>query len=74
MKTSIDIPDADLSELMGNTEAKTRTEAILLAIRKFNKRKRLEKLNERLHGKFKDFMTQEDLKVMREDAKWESMK
>jgi hypothetical protein len=36
--------------------------------------KRLAALSERLHGSFKDFMTQEDLKVMREDAKWESSK
>jgi hypothetical protein len=27
-------------------------------------------LNERLRGTFVDFMTQDDLKIMREDAKW----
>ncbi len=32
---------------------------------------RLKALNERLRGKFKNFMTQEDLKKMREDDKWE---
>ncbi len=32
--------------------------------------KRLNALNERLHGKFKNFMTQEDLRKMREDDKW----
>ncbi len=32
---------------------------------------RLKALNERLRGKFKNFMTQEDLRKMREDDKWE---
>jgi hypothetical protein len=32
---------------------------------------RLQALNTRICGSFKDFMTQEDLKIMREDAKWE---
>jgi hypothetical protein len=31
---------------------------------------RLKALNERLRGKFKNFMTQEDLRKMREDDKW----
>ena len=33
--------------------------------------KRLKALSERIHGKFKNFMTQEDLRKMREDDKWE---
>ena len=33
--------------------------------------KRLKELNERVHGKFMNFMTQEDLRKMREDDKWE---
>ena len=33
------------------------------------KLKRLKALNTRVRGTFKDFMTQEDLKIMREDAK-----
>ena len=73
MKTTIDIPEKDLAEVLKHTGAKTKREAVLIAIRKFNKRKRLEALNERIHGQFKDFMTQEDLKIMREDAKWEAM-
>jgi len=32
--------------------------------------KRLKALNARVKGTFVDFMTQEDLKAMREDAKW----
>jgi hypothetical protein len=41
---------------------------------KFNKRKRLEALNARVRGSFKNFMTQDDLKEIREDKKWEAGK
>ncbi len=74
MKTTIDIPEEDLREVIKHTGAKTKREAILTAVRKFNKRKRLEALAERLHGSMPNFMTQEDLKIMREDAKWEAPK
>jgi hypothetical protein len=74
MKTTIDIPEKDLKEAIRNTGAKTKREAIVTAVQKFNKRKRLEELAERLHGSMPDFMTQDDLKVMREDAKWEAKK
>jgi hypothetical protein len=33
--------------------------------------KRLKALSERLHGSLPNFMTQEDLRKMREDDKWE---
>ena len=74
MKTTIDIPEKELKEVIKNTGAKTKREAVVTAIQKFNKRKRLEALNARIHGTFKDFMTQADLKIMREDRKWEAMK
>ena len=48
MKTTIDIPEKDLKEVMKNTGAKTKREAIVTAVQKFNKRKRLEVLAERL--------------------------
>jgi hypothetical protein len=35
---------------------------------------RLKALNERLRGKFKNFMTQEDLRKMREDDKWAALR
>jgi hypothetical protein len=38
--------------------------------KRVNKIKYLQTLNTRIRGSFKDFMTQEDLKIMREDAKW----
>jgi Arc/MetJ family transcription regulator len=74
VKTTIDIPERVLSEAIRHTRAKTKKEAILTAVQKFNKLKRLEILNARIRGTFKDFMTQRDLKVMREDAKWEVMR
>ena len=33
---------------------------------------RLKALSERIHGKFKNFMTQEDLRKMRDDDKWKA--
>jgi len=71
MKTTIDIPDRILNEVMRYTRAKTKRDAVVTALEKFNRMQRLRELNEKLKGKFTDFMTQEDLKVMREDAKWE---
>jgi Arc/MetJ family transcription regulator len=71
MKTSIDIPEKELTEAIRHTGAKTKREAIVTAVTNFNKFKRLQALNARIRGSFKDFMTQEDLKIMREDAKWE---
>ena len=52
------------------TGAKTKREAVVTAVERFNRLKRLERLNARVRGQFKDFMTQEDLKIMRQDAKW----
>jgi hypothetical protein len=74
MKTTIDIPEKDLKEVIKYTGAKTKKQAILTAVTKYNRLQRLAALNARIRGTFKDFMTQEDLKIMREDAKWEAMK
>ena len=74
MKTTIDIPAKVLSEAIKHTRARTKREAILTAVERFNKLKRLEALNTRIRGRFKDFMTQTDLKAMREDAAWEAMR
>ncbi|OGL48782.1 MAG: hypothetical protein A2161_13325 [Candidatus Schekmanbacteria bacterium RBG_13_48_7] len=66
MKTTIDIPEKQLMEAIKNTKAKTKREAILHAVRDFNRRQRLKKLSKAL-GTFESFMTQDDLKKMRED-------
>lgn len=73
MKTTIDIPDKELKEAIKYTGAKTKRDAVVYALKDFNKRRRLAELSKIL-GTFKDFMTQEDLKLMREDKKWEKTK
>ena len=70
MKTTIDIPEKLLRETIKRTHAKTKREAVVTALEKFNHLQRLRELNARVKGTFVDFMTQEDLKAMREDAKW----
>mgnify|MGYP001565838625 FL=1 len=73
MKTTIDIPQEELREAIKYTGAKTKRDAVVFAIKDFNKRKRLAELAKML-GTFKDFMTHDDLKNMREDRKWEIVK
>jgi Arc/MetJ family transcription regulator len=73
MKTTIDIPDEELRQAMKYTKAKTKREAVVYAIKDFNRRQRMAQLAEVL-GTFEDFMTREDLKEMREDATWKKMK
>jgi len=70
VKTTIDIPDKLLRETIRRTNAKTKRDAVVTALEKFNRLQRLRELNARVKGTFVDFMTQEELKVMREDAKW----
>ena len=65
MKTTIDIPEAAMEEAMKFTGAKTKREAVVTAVEHFNRLKRLEKLNARVRGQFRDFMTQTELKAMR---------
>lgn len=66
MKTTIDIPDDALDEIMRLTGAKTKKEAVVTAIREFNRRRKLDEVLGRL-GTFKDVMSQEELRKMRED-------
>jgi Arc/MetJ family transcription regulator len=44
MKTTIDIPDDDLADAMRFTRAKTKREAVVAAIRDFNRRRRMAQL------------------------------
>jgi Arc/MetJ family transcription regulator len=69
MKTTIDIPDKELNDAIRYTGAKTKRDAVVQALRDFNRRHRLAELATML-GTFRDFMTQEDLQQMREDKKW----
>lgn len=59
------LPEAELAEAMRHSKAKTKTEAVNLAVADDNRRHRLRKLAERL-GTFSNLMTREDLKRMRE--------
>jgi hypothetical protein len=65
MKTTIDIPDQELRDIMKNTRAKTKREAINFAIAEFNRRERVEKFI-KLAGTMDGIMTQEKLRKMRE--------
>ncbi len=48
------------------TQAKTKKEAVVMAIREFNRRRRLDEVLGQL-GTFTDVMSQEDLRKMRQD-------
>ena len=68
MKTSIDIPEEELLQAMRFTGARTKKDAVVYALKDFNRRKRLAKIAEKL-GTFDDFITQDQLRIMREDEK-----
>lgn len=68
MKTTIDIPDNELEEVMRLTGAKTKKEAVVTAITEFNRRRKLESVLAKL-GTFNDVMTEEELREMREDER-----
>jgi Arc/MetJ family transcription regulator len=61
MKTTIDIPDDSLRQAIRHTGAKTKRDAVVIALAEFNRRCRLEELAERLHGSCPNFMNQENL-------------
>jgi len=65
MKTTIDLPENELEEALRHTGAKTKTEAVSLAVADYNRRQRLARLAGRM-GTFKDMMTRADLRRMRE--------
>jgi Arc/MetJ family transcription regulator len=64
MKTTVDLPEEELAEAMRHTKAKTKTEAVSLAVVAYNRSQRLAKLAGKL-GTFKDMMTGTDLKQLR---------
>jgi Arc/MetJ family transcription regulator len=66
MKTTLDIPEDELREAIRHTGAKTKREAVVIALAEFNRRRRLQKLAEQF-GTLDGFMTQEELRRMRED-------
>ena len=74
MRTNIVIDDDLMAEALRQTGAKTKREAVVGAVEDFNRRHRLAALAKRLHGSMPNFMTQADLKIMRENRKWEAAK
>jgi hypothetical protein len=64
MKTTVDIPDDELEEVVRHTRARTKRDAIVTAISDFNRRKRLEALAEQL-GTFDNVMSLEELLRLR---------
>lgn len=65
MKTTIDIPDDELDQLLQFTGATTKKEAVVKAVQDFNRRQRLSRLAEML-GTFEDFMDVDELSAMRD--------
>lgn len=65
MKTTIDLPEAELAEAIRHTGAKTKTEAVSVAVADYNRRQRLTRLAAQM-GTFDDMMTRNDLSRMRE--------
>jgi Arc/MetJ family transcription regulator len=66
VKTTVDIPEDELREAIRHTGAKTKREAVVIAVSEFNRRRRLQKLVEKF-GTLDGFMTQEELRRMREE-------
>ena len=64
MKTTLDIPEKELKDVIRFTGAKTKREAIVTAVADFNRRARLAKLASKL-GTFKNFISSQDLKKLR---------
>lgn len=65
MKTTVDIPDKELEEAIRHLGATTKKEAVVTALKEFNRRRRIEWLLEQM-GTQDDFMTQEELADLRE--------
>ncbi len=66
MKTTIDIPDKELRDAMKYTGARSKREAVVAALVDFNRRQRLQRLAQQF-GTFDEFMTQDELRRMREE-------
>ncbi len=65
MKMTIDLPEQELQDAMELIGTRSKREAVVTALTEFNRR--LERLVEKL-GTFDGFMTQEELRRMREET------
>jgi Arc/MetJ family transcription regulator len=64
MKTTIDIPDKELADAIRFTKAKTKREAVVIALQDFNRRRRMAELV-KYRGTCKNMMTPEELQALR---------
>lgn len=65
MKTTVEIPDEELHDLVQFTRAKTKREAIVTAITDFNRRRRMAALV-KLSGTFRSLPTNEEIEALDE--------
>jgi len=63
MKTTIDIPEADLLDAMRLTGAKTKRDAIVTAVQDFNRRKKMADLV-KYFGTFESMMTNDEIEAL----------
>ena len=66
MKTTIEISSDDLNQLIAYTGAKTKKDAVNLAIKSYNKQQRMTRLAKKL-GTFEHFITSKELDEMRNE-------
>ena len=64
MKTTIDIPENELSDVIRFTRAKTKREAVVTAVADFNRRRRMAELAS-YAGTCPDLMTMDELREQR---------
>lgn len=62
MKTTIDIPENSLADAMRFTGAKTKRDAVVMAIEDFNRRRKVEDFL-KLAGGFPDFPTNDEIEA-----------
>jgi Arc/MetJ family transcription regulator len=67
VKTTVDIPDKELAEAMRFTGAKTKKEAINVAVAEYNRRRRAEEIIG-LFGSFKSLMTNDEIEALDDEA------
>ena len=67
MKTTVDIPDDMLIELIEHSAARTKREAILTAIEEYNRKKKIAALAD-VVGTFDQFMTTDELSQSRDSG------
>jgi Arc/MetJ family transcription regulator len=68
MKTTVDIPEDLLLEVMRSSGATTKKSAIIAALEEYRRRRRLARLADRL-GTFERFMSRKDLDRLRADER-----